>query len=263
MTPSLCGTFLTDKKSLVAFTWTITTILTALAFIVSSSMIIHVHSHYIWYERTYGYNNNRRYMQEGEGGGHGDGGQKGGSGDHHSGSGDNHDSNESFTLSMKSGGSVVFVSVYTMIITMGLSLYGTTAIVGFTSLRGDYIGPCFSSSGSSSLKLGVFGGAIIMFANLLLVCAVFFGEVIVEDWKNAAQDEREVYEIERIASILEVTFMFLAALYSIFAVLLFLFFGSIEGAELDEDAIIGSKALKSISNNDPRLESFITLGEPS
>lgn len=56
--------------------------------------------------------------------------------------------------------------------------------------------------------------------------------------------------------------MFLASLYSIFAVLLFLFFGSIEGTELDEDGIVGSKQLKSI-NNDPRLEQFITLGEPS
>jgi hypothetical protein len=56
--------------------------------------------------------------------------------------------------------------------------------------------------------------------------------------------------------------MFLAALYSIFSVLLFLFFGSIEGTELDEDEIIGSKPLKSI-HNDPRRENFITLGEPT
>jgi hypothetical protein len=56
--------------------------------------------------------------------------------------------------------------------------------------------------------------------------------------------------------------MFLAALYSIFSVLLFLFFGSIEGEELDEDGIIGTKPLKSIAN-DPRRENFITLGEPS
>jgi hypothetical protein len=56
--------------------------------------------------------------------------------------------------------------------------------------------------------------------------------------------------------------MFLAALYSIFAVLLFLFFGSMEGTELDEDAIIGSKAFKSIVN-DPRHDNFITLSDPS
>lgn len=174
MTPSLCGTFLTDKKSLVAFTWTITTVLTILAFIISFGMIIHVHTHYLWYERTYGYDNNRRHMEGGDGGK--DGGDNGGSGDHHSGSGDGQQ--ESGYLSMTSG-SVTFVSIYTMIIAMGLSLYGTTAIVGFTSLRGDYIGPCFSSSGSSTLKLGMFGGAIIMFANMLLVCAVFFGEVMV------------------------------------------------------------------------------------
>ena len=57
-----------------------------------------------------------------------------------------------------------------------LSFYGTTAIVGFTSLRGVYIAPCFSS-GSDQMRMGIFGGAVVIFANLLLVCAVILGEV--------------------------------------------------------------------------------------
>lgn len=185
MAQSLCGSFLRDKRSLVAFTWTITTLLTLIAFIVSLGMIIEVHTHYKWLERNQyqNYDENRRYLEEGGGGGggeHGEGeGKQSGSGDHHSADENNESESESFALSSMTSGSVTFVALYTMMIAMGLSLYGSTAIVGFTSLRGDYIAPCFSSSSSSTLKLGMFGGAIILYANLLLVCAVFFGEVTV------------------------------------------------------------------------------------
>lgn len=79
-------------------------------------------------------------------------------------------------MSMPSS-SMTFTAVYTVIMALALNIYGSTAIVGFTSLRGVYIGPCFSSPGTSRLKLGVFGGAIVFFANILLVCAVIFGEV--------------------------------------------------------------------------------------
>jgi hypothetical protein len=81
--------------------------------------------------------------------------------------------------------SITFVALYTVLVAMGLSLYGKTVIVSFTSLRGDYIAPCFSSSDSSTMKLVIFGGAIILYANLLLVCAVFFGEVAVRKWTHA------------------------------------------------------------------------------
>jgi hypothetical protein len=80
-------------------------------------------------------------------------------------------------LSTVSSKSMTFVALYTMAMAVALSLCGSTAIVGFTSLRGDYIAPCFSSSGSSKLRLGIFGGAIVIFANLLLVCAVVLGEI--------------------------------------------------------------------------------------
>jgi hypothetical protein len=88
----------------------------------------------------------------------------------------------------------------------------------------------------------------------------------VEDWQdyregednNGDQAEREPYEIERIATVLAVTCMFLAALYSIFAILLFLYFGSKDNVE--DELITSTKQLSSISN-DPRREKFITMGE--
>jgi len=182
-------------------------------------LVVKVHTHYKylekmyngddWYEAYYNYENSQ------------DGDE------------DSHDEKyrdqirESYMLlSSMSAKSITFVACYTMILATGLSMYGSMAIVGFTSLRGVYIAPCFSI-GSNKLKVGIFGGMIVVFANLLLVCAVVLGEVKVnendnpEDEDNKKQ-EGEPYEVERIASILAVTFIFLSALYTIFAVLLFL-----------------------------------------
>ena len=117
-----------------------------------------------------------------------------------------------------------------------------------------------------------------------------------EDWRNNQKDEHEQqqnadqqqspYEIERIATVLAVTCMFLAALYSIFAILLFLYFGSKEHMvdDTDEINIVSMQptgtggvshhnpqfhhpmihstpggALSGINMMDPRREKFITM----
>jgi len=116
----------------------------------------------------------------------------------------------------------------------------------------------------------------------------------VEDWSendhnnnrdngDQQDNDREPYEVERIATVLAVTCMFLAALYTIFAILLFLYYGSEDnrGPDTEEDVIVGgggvrgvgvgpsgvvsskhshhhSPALPSIAN-DPRTENFITM----
>lgn len=184
MTPSLCGGFLSDKRSLVAFTWTIATVMTLIAFLLAVILTCQVHAHYKRMEHYYEsqlnaddyYRNNNNNNQNCEGGG--ENGEEGGEG---CGSQDHNSADRQIEylmqLSTVSSKSMTFVALYTMAMAVALSLCGSTAIVGFTSLRGDYIAPCFSSSGSSKLRLGIFGGAIVIFANLLLVCAVVFGEV--------------------------------------------------------------------------------------
>ncbi|KAG7348577.1 hypothetical protein IV203_017282 [Nitzschia inconspicua] len=226
MTPSVCGGFLTDKRSMVAFTWSITTVLTLFAFITAVILTIQVHTHYRrlrnyyegddWYQQNDNnyYNNNN---QEGEG----EGGQPSRDEQQYE------QIRESYQLlESMSAKSITFVAVYTMMLSTALSLYGSMAIVGFTSLRGVYIAPCFSSGGNK-LRVGIFGGAIVIFANLLLVCAVILGEVKVADYNDRPEEEKpegemEPYQVERIATILAVTCMFLSALYTVFAVLLFL-----------------------------------------
>lgn len=265
--PSICGGFLSDKRSMVAFAWSITTALTLFAFLTAIVLAIQIHGHYRHLKRYYGSDDwYQQYIDD-----YANDEQGGGS----------HDQYEEYQnqakaylqLSKMSEGSMTFVAVYTMMLATGLSLYGSTAIVGFTSLRGVYIAPCFST-GSSKLKVGMFGGALVVFANLLVVCAVILGEVRVrkalhsfrcfvdpypyiadlllhrlsfspccfqkvdDDRRDRQdQDEMEPYQVERIATLLAVTCMFLSALYTIFAVLLFLCFTSDEVLlDVDDDA---------------------------
>ena len=86
---------------------------------------------------------------------------------------------------------------------------------------------------------------LIYLPTYMLILALYILQV--EDWRNNQKDEHNndqnaeqqqlPYEIERIATVLAVTCMFLAALYSIFAILLFLYFGSKEHMVDDTDEI--------------------------
>ena len=101
-----------------------------------------------------------------------------------------------------------------------------------------------------------------------------FDTLQVEDWReNRAgedregeqqqqQQQREPYEVERIAAILAIACMFLAAMYTIFAVLLFLYAGTDEES-MDEDAVVTHTRKPSLPSfapsdrSDPRRETFI------
>ena len=139
--------------------------MTFVAFLMAIVMIIQIHMQYKRMERMYATYDDDDYAadQEGEEGNPED---------------KEEDNNESLMyelLASTSSRSMTFVGIYTMMLALALNLYGSTAIVGFTSLRGVYIAPCFSTE-NSSMRVGMFGGAIVIFANLLLLCAVILGE---------------------------------------------------------------------------------------
>lgn len=228
VSPSLCGGFLTNKKSMVAFTWAITTAMTLFAFIAAIFLVIEISAHYRRMERYYDTDDwitKYQYSQQNNGNGNDDGNDE---------KEQSFDEQEAYDLQSQhlllatmSTQSIAWIAFYVMFLATGLALYGSTAIIGFTSLRGVYIAPCFSS-GSDKLRLGIFGGSVVLFANILLVCAIILGEVRVDDNRDRDRDQQqngddsEPYRVERIAGVLAVTSMFLAGLYTIFAVLLFL-----------------------------------------
>lgn len=179
---SLCGNFLTNKRSLVAFTWTVTTVLTLVAVMLAVVLCAHVHAHYIRMEHYYSelldYQQQQReyYKQQQQ-----DEGDENQQAWHSS---DDQQLEMQLQLGAVGSSSMAAVAAYTVFLALALSLYGSTTIVGFTSMRGVYIAPCFSPTGGHpTMKIGLFGGAIIFFANLLLVSAIVLGEVRVS-WRR-------------------------------------------------------------------------------
>jgi hypothetical protein len=100
---------------------------------------------------------------------------------------------------------LVFAGVYTTVLGIALSLYGSTVVVGFMSAKGEYIPPCFSFRNMSitededgmneedsttgprklwgeKIHRGIFLGSLVIFSNLMLLCAVIFGELQVRDF---------------------------------------------------------------------------------
>jgi hypothetical protein len=76
---------------------------------------------------------------------------------------------------------ITFAAIWTAVLACLMSIFGTV-ILGFQSPTGQYYSCCASNVlRTSPLGLGSFIGALLMFANLTLVCSVFFGEFEVSD----------------------------------------------------------------------------------
>mmetsp|Transcript_44537 Transcript_44537/g.93455 ORF Transcript_44537/g.93455 Transcript_44537/m.93455 type:complete len:408 (-) Transcript_44537:418-1641(-) len=140
---------------------------------------------------------------------------------------------------------LVFAGVYTTVLGIALSFYGSTVVVGFMSAKGEYIPPCFSfrdmsledeegnndeDSTTGPRKLwwekihrGIFLGGLVIFSNLMLLCAVIFGELQVHDNYNNYDEQKHhnlfSYRIERISSVFAITCVVLAFVYILFAVI--------------------------------------------
>lgn len=159
-----------------------------------------------WYHDEYGREFNERRTQncrylEGGGGGEQDHGEQREGEDHdRDGCGDEFDANFFASLATTNSKSLEFAGVYTSVLGIALSLYGSTVVIGFMSLKGEYIPPCFSFRSMSmnqdeddmgmedsitgpkklwgeQIHRGIFLGCLVIFSNLLLLCAVIFGEL--------------------------------------------------------------------------------------
>jgi hypothetical protein len=163
--PSICGSFLTSKRALLAFSWTVATVLTLVAFMTATVLTIRETTHYRHLERANAENNYNNYNED----------QNNDQQSHDDGEEDRQqDASQIYALlSSTSSGAVTFCALYTVTLALAISLYGSTAIVGFMSLKGDYIAPCFPSD---RMRVGIFGGALVVFANLLMVLGVVLGE---------------------------------------------------------------------------------------
>jgi len=132
---------------------------------------------------------------------------------------------------------LAFASMWTAVLAVLLSIFGTV-ILGWQSPTGQYYTCCSSQvHRTTPITLGGFVGALLMFANLTLICGAFFGEFEVRDYRQNEHDrnreggeggddheqELEFFAVRRkgLSIAFSMLCLFLAVMYGAFAVLLF------------------------------------------
>ena len=156
MAPSLCGGTVSSRRGLLALLWSIVTLLTALAFIIALTFSFAAKNAYE--DEDYYNNNNNNNEQAAEG------------------AGAEQQQNQYEPELAVTSRAMAFAALWTAVLATLLSIFGTV-ILGWQSPTGEYYTCCSSQvHRTTPLALGSFIGALLMFANLTLVCSVLFGE---------------------------------------------------------------------------------------
>lgn len=144
MSDSLCGDTVRSRRGLLALLWSLVTLLTIIAFMVTLSVTISAKTASQSYNDDK--NNDNKANQQDE-----------------------------ISLAVTSR-AMAFAAVWTAVLACLMSVFGTV-ILGFQSPTGQYYTCCASNvHRTTPLGLGSFIGALLMFSNLTLVCSVLFGE---------------------------------------------------------------------------------------
>lgn len=147
MASSLCGDSIGSRRALLAALWSLVTILTFLAFLTALTFTLSARN--LYNDGDDAYNNNYQ-----------DNGQE-----------DDEDPEVAVTSR-----AMAFAALWTAVLASLLTVFGTV-VLGWQSPTGQYYTCCSSNvHRTTPLSLGSFIGALIMFANLTLVCSVLFGE---------------------------------------------------------------------------------------
>jgi hypothetical protein len=153
---SLCRDSINSRRGLLALIWSIISILTGVAFLTAFLFAISTQNN----EENEYYNNGYNNYYNGEGQGSQDMAEEG--------RGDPEVAVTSRALA--------FSALWTGVMAALMSVFGTV-ILGWQSPTGQYYTCCSSSvHRTTPLGLGSFIGALLMFANLTLICSVLFGE---------------------------------------------------------------------------------------
>eukprot|EP00546_Thalassionema_frauenfeldii_P007133 CAMPEP_0178925898 /NCGR_PEP_ID=MMETSP0786-20121207/18192_1 /TAXON_ID=186022 /ORGANISM="Thalassionema frauenfeldii, Strain CCMP 1798" /LENGTH=224 /DNA_ID=CAMNT_0020600879 /DNA_START=233 /DNA_END=907 /DNA_ORIENTATION=+ len=146
---------------------------------------------------------------------------------------------------------MAFAALWTAVLACLMSVFGTV-ILGFQSPTGQYYTCCAGNVHKTTpLGLGSFIGALLMFANLTLVCSVLFGEFEIrdyareddrgEDGENYAADYAQQRAVERSSIAFSIMCMFLTVLYAGFAATVYAFSHSVlKENQADEEDIYPS-----------------------
>jgi len=146
MSKSLCGDAVRSRRGLMALIWSLVTLLTIVAFMVALFVTISAKNASQYYDNDDKNNDNKQGGQQDE-----------------------------IVLAVTSR-AMAFAALWTAVLACLMSVFGTV-ILGFQSPTGQYYTCCAGNvHRTTPLGLGSFIGALLMFANLTLVCSVLFGE---------------------------------------------------------------------------------------
>ena len=146
-TEALCGGGVTSQRGLLAFLWSLVNILSAVAFL--SALIFTISIKKDEDEDGY-YNNNAEERNE-----------------------EQDDMEPVIALTSRA---MAFAALWTAVMATLLAIFGTV-VLGWQSPTGQYYTCCSPQvHRTTPIALGSFIGALLMFANLTLVCSVLFGE---------------------------------------------------------------------------------------
>lgn len=210
--PSICGGTLSNRRGLLAALWSVVVTLTFISFIVA--LIFTLSATNTNNEDEYDYNNNNNNEHERE---------------------EDRNQQKEYEMAVTSR-AMAFCALWTAVVACLMAIFGTV-ILGFQSpLSGIYYTCCsIHVHRTTPLALGSFIGALLMFANLTLVCSVLFGEFDIRDYqegggggaedKDAAQYEDTA--VRRSSMAFSIMCMFLTVLYAGFAGLSFAFSKSV------------------------------------
>lgn len=152
MASSLCGNSVGSRRALLAALWSLVTVLSALAFLTALTYTLSARNLYnsdASDDNYYNNNNNNNNQDKDE----------------------NSDPEVAVTSRAMS-----FAAFWTAVLASLLTVFGCV-VLGWQSPTGQYYTCCSSNvHRTTPLSLGSFIGALIMFANLTLVCSVLFGE---------------------------------------------------------------------------------------
>mmetsp|Transcript_25975 Transcript_25975/g.38383 ORF Transcript_25975/g.38383 Transcript_25975/m.38383 type:complete len:266 (+) Transcript_25975:120-917(+) len=215
MSNSLCGSIIQSRRGLLAFIWSLVTLLTMIAFITALFFTITAKNMDQYYDDQDDAQENRE--------------------------GDDQDGDPEIAVTSRA---MAFAALWTAVLACLMSVFGTV-ILGFQSPTGQYYTCCAGLvHRTTPLGLGSFIGALLMFANLTLVCSVLFGEFEIRDnireednGEDGGNDYAQQRAVERSSMAFSIMCMFLTVLYAGFAATVYAFSHSVlkENQEDEED----------------------------
>eukprot|EP00592_Proboscia_alata_P008795 CAMPEP_0194361784 /NCGR_PEP_ID=MMETSP0174-20130528/9385_1 /TAXON_ID=216777 /ORGANISM="Proboscia alata, Strain PI-D3" /LENGTH=257 /DNA_ID=CAMNT_0039134185 /DNA_START=109 /DNA_END=882 /DNA_ORIENTATION=- len=208
---ALCAQFVRNRRGLLALSWSIISFVNVFAFLFA--LVFAISGLYL--NSNTNKNDDDDYPEE-----------------------DEEEASEYHEISVTSK-AMAFAAIWTVIVSIAMSIFGTI-VLGVQSLSGQYYTCCAGSvHRTSQTSVGIFIGALLMFANMTLVCSVMFGEFEIRDYRyNRNEDDAEEgfsdTAIQRSSAAFSILCLFLTVMYAGFAALVFTFHDDIIRENLED-----------------------------